>query len=352
MTIGMVTVSASQPGTQGNPIISRSHLEGSFADSLRDDITASLEVAMNAALAGLDAFYLRAAGYTFTRRFTPVSIASGETIALGPGSSFILTSGTASLSAVSGTVVNISTGTTAGTGITLVANQRYFTTEDTFATITATAATLGLVDGFFNTDGTATPPPPPPPVGTLPFTDVPSGAWFREAVEFVFSNNIFSGTSATTFSPNTPMTRGMFVTVLYRLDGQPAVAADGSTFSDVRNPGAFYYNAVVWANTNGIVAGFADGTFRPSTSVTREQMAAIMHRYAEFRGHDLSAPGNAFDMFPDVNNVSGFATEAMRWAVSQEIIRGSGGMLNPRNTATRAEVAQIILNYTVAMGTH
>ena len=357
ITIGVVTVSASPPpGTQGNPLISRSHLEGAFAESLRSDITASLEGAMSAAMSGLEVLYLSALGYQFARRFSPVSVASGETIAIGPGSSFILTSGTASLSVSSGAVINITTGQVAVTGTNLIANQRYFTTEGAFAIITASAAASGLVDGFFNTDGTAAPPPPPPPpppgqTGTLPFTDVPASAWFYNAVEFVFRNNIFSGTTPTTFSPNTPMTRGMFVTVLHRLDGLPDSTA-ASMFSDVRNPSAFYYDAVVWANANGIVTGFADGTFRPNDSVTREQMAAIMHRYAEFRGLDVSAGGSVFDMFPDAVNVSGFAAEAMRWAVSREIIRGSGGMLNPRNTATRAEVAQIILNYTTAMGTH
>jgi len=346
----MVTVSASPAGTQGDPIVSRRHLEGAFSDTLRSDITTSMEGAASTAMSRLDVLYLSAAGYTFTRRFTPVSLASSGTISLGPGSSFILTSGEAWLSVGRGTVVNISTGSISATGTTLVANQRYFSTEDTAVIITARSAATGLVDGFFNTDGVATPPPPPDPSNILPFSDVPTTAWFRNAVEFVFHNDIFTGTTPTTFSPNTPMTRGMFVTVLHRLDGRPDAGSEsGNMFSDVTHPSTFYFDAVMWANTNGIVTGFADGTFRPNASVTREQMAAIMYRYAEFSGEDMSAASSTFDAFPDVNTVSGFATDAMRWAVSWEIIRGSGGMLNPRNTATRAEVAQIILNYTQAI---
>ena len=145
------------------------------------------------------------------------------------------------------------------------------------------------------------------------------------------------------------MTRGMFVTVLYRLDGQPAVGPGGA-FSDVGNPSAFYFDPVTWASGNGIVSGFTDGTFRPSAAITREQMAAIMHRYATFKGRDMSMPGTVFDTFPDRGEVSEFAALAMRWAVSWEIIRGSGGNLLPRNTATRAEVAQIIFNYCENIG--
>ena len=181
------------------------------------------------------------------------------------------------------------------------------------------------------------------------FTDVKPSDWYYEAVSYAASNGLVSGTSPTTFSPHAPMTRGMFVTVLHRLGGRPAVGAGGA-FSYVTNPSAYYYNAVTWANTNGIVRGYEDGTFQPDKSVTREEMAVIMHRYAAFKQLDTSAPDNVLGTFPDNGRVSAFAAEATRWAVSKEIIRGSGGSLLPQNTATRAEVAQIVFNYCEKVG--
>ena len=160
---------------------------------------------------------------------------------------------------------------------------------------------------------------------------------------------MFTGTSATAFSPNMPMTRAMFVTVLYRMDGRPATGAGGG-FSDVRNPSQYYYNAVIWASANDIVTGNTDGTFQPDIHVTREQMAAIMYRYATYKGRNLSTSGTLFDTFPDRNAISGYAAHAMRWTVSHEVIRGSGGKLLPQSTATRAEVAQIIYNYCEKIG--
>jgi len=141
----------------------------------------------------------------------------------------------------------------------------------------------------------------------------------------------------------------MFVTVLYRLDGRPSVGTGGD-FSDVGNPAAFYYDAVTWASGNSIVRGYEDGTFQPNRSVTREEMAVIMHRYASFKNKDVSASGDVLGSFSDNDIVSAFAVDALRWAVAKEIIRGSGGRLLPRNTATRAEVAQIIFNYCEKVG--
>jgi len=220
-------------------------------------------------------------------------------------------------------------------------NQRYFCTENTRAVITAVSAATGMVDGYYFVGGAV--------VTSLPFTDVSASAWFYPAIEFVFTNELFSGMTATTFAPNASMTRGMFVTVLYRLDGSPAVGA-GGTFSDVTNPARFYYDAVTWANANGIVRGYADGRFQPDRSVTREEMAVIMHRYAEHKGREITVSGDVLGTFLDNGEVSVFAIDALSWAVSLEIIRGSGGRLLPGNTATRAEVAQIIFNYCEKVG--
>jgi len=339
----MATVSASTPGSSEDPLISRSYLEGAFSTAAKNEITNTLGSAADRAINRLDEVYRDNIGYDFAPRFTRVSLSSGGSVALSAGASFILLSGSASLAVSSGTVINISTGREVSSGSQLTRNQRYFCAEETRAVITASAAAVGHVDGFYFLEGTTAQPRP------IPFIDVSTTAWYFPAVEFVYKNELFSGTSATTFAPATSMTRGMFVTVLHRLDGKPSAGA-GGTFSDVKNPSLFYYDAVTWANANGIVRGYTDNTFRPDRLVTREEMAVFMHRYAAYKGRNMTTPGNAYNSFSDRGNVSTFAVDAMRWSVSWEVIRGSGGRLLPQNTASRAEVAQIILNYCEKVG--
>jgi len=340
----MVTASAATVGSSADPLITRSYLDGAFASALKSEITVTLSDATDKAIGKLDDIYKKHVGYTFAPRFTKISLAQGDTVSLSTGSSFILLSGSASLNVTGGTVINVSTGGEAASGSRLAQYQRYFCTENTTARITASSATTGQVDGYYLVGGGVDAPAP-----HLPFADVPGGAWFFKAIDYVYENELFTGTSATTFSPNSPMTRAMFVTVLHRLDGRPSTAS-GEGFSDVSNPSQYYYGAVRWANANKIVTGYTDGTFHPDVHVTREQMAAIMYRYATYKGRDQSVTGTVFDTFPDRTQVSGYAAHAMRWSVTWEIIRGSDGKLLPQNTATRAEVAQIVYNYCQNVG--
>jgi len=343
MLLYMATVSASSPGSSADPLITQSYLEGRFSTTLRADVSKSLGGAADSAINKLDEVYRDYVGYDFAPRFTPVTLTSGGTLFLASGASFILLSGSASLAVSSGTVINISTGSEVKSGSQLTRNQRYFCTEETRAAVTASSAARGHVDGYYFTQGATVAPRP------LPFVDVPTNAWFFPAIEFVYKNELFSGTGAATFSPGSSMTRGMFVTVLYRLHGSPDVVKD-ETFSDVVNPALYYYNAVIWASSLEIVKGYADGTFKPERSVTREEMAVFMHRYASSKTRNMSVSGDLYDSFTDKGAVSAFAVDAMRWAVSREVIRGSGGKLNPQSTATRAEVAQIIFNYCEKIG--
>jgi hypothetical protein len=137
----------------------------------------------------------------------------------------------------------------------------------------------------------------------------------------------------------------MFVTVLYRLAGMPPVA-DAGEFLDAADPSQYYYGAVGWANGNSIVTGYDDGRFQPSANISREQMAVIMHRYATYKNIDTAVgDAPAYDQFPDRGSVSPYASEALRWASAKGIINGSDGNLLPGASATRAQVAQIILNF-------
>lgn len=175
--------------------------------------------------------------------------------------------------------------------------------------------------------------------GTLPFTDVRESDWFYDDVVFAYENGLFSGTSDTTFSPNTSMTRAMLVTVLYRLEGQPAVNGR-SGFSDVQYNG-YYEDAVTWAADNGIVNGISTSTFSPNANVTREQMAAILYRYAQYKKYNTAA-SSSLNSFSDHASVSGYAVMPLQWAVAEKLINGSAGKLMPTGNATRAQVAAIL----------
>ena len=175
--------------------------------------------------------------------------------------------------------------------------------------------------------------------GKLPFTDVRESDWFYDDVVFAYENGLFSGTSDTTFSPNTSMTRAMLVTVLYRLEGQPAVNGR-SGFSDVQYNG-YYEDAVTWAADNGIVNGTSTSTFSPNVNVTREQMAAILYRYAQYKKYNTAA-SSSLNGFTDQASVSGYATASLEWAVAEKLVNGSAGKLMPTGNATRAQVAAIL----------
>ena len=175
--------------------------------------------------------------------------------------------------------------------------------------------------------------------GTLPFTDVLESDWFYDDVVFAYENGLFAGTSDTTFSPNTSMTRAMLVTVLYRLEGQPAVSGR-SGFSDVQYNG-YYEDAVTWAADNGIVNGTSTTTFSPNANVTREQMAAILYRYAQYKQYNTTA-SSSLNSFSDHTSVSSYAVASLQWSVAEKLVNGSNGKLMPTGNATRAQVAAIL----------
>lgn len=200
-----------------------------------------------------------------------------------------------------------------------------FTMPDSHVTVTAT---------FIKADSETE------PVG--PFTDVNTDDWFAEAVQYVLDNEIMNGTSATTFGPNTTTTRGMIVTILYRLEGEPDAAA--SSFTDVAS-NMYYADAINWAAANGIVNGVSEISFAPDNQITREQMAAILYRYAQFKGYDVTA-SNDLSSYTDASQISEYATTAMQWANAEELITGrTSTTLAPQGTATRAEVATILMRF-------
>ena len=183
----------------------------------------------------------------------------------------------------------------------------------------------------------------PEPEG-LPFTDVTSGDWFYDAVAYVYDKGMMEGTTDTTFAPTMNLTRSMIAQVLYNLEERPE-APGAAGFTDVA-AGAWYADAVNWAAARGIVKGYDTGAFGPEDSVTREQLAAILYRYAQVKGYDTTQGGMAVREFSDSASISDWAQEAMAWAVNAQVLSGKGnGVLDPQGTATRAEVAQMLMNF-------
>ena len=177
----------------------------------------------------------------------------------------------------------------------------------------------------------------------LPFGDVTVSDWFYDDVRYVYANGIMDGTSSDRFAPNAPLTRAMIVTILYRMDGSPAMSG-ASDFKDV-DSNKWFAKAVAWAAANGIVNGYGSGLFGPTDPVTREQLAAILYRYTAYCKASTTMNGDNLASFTDLSTVSGYALESMNWAVGEKLLKGANSKLDPKANATRAQVAAIIHRY-------
>lgn len=200
------------------------------------------------------------------------------------------------------------------------------------------ASDVEVEAGFVRTE--AEEPPAPDVPGNLPFADVRESDWYRSAVAYVYEQGLMNGITADRFGPDEPTTRGMIVTIFHRLEGSPEAPAPA--FPDVRAD--FYYaQPIAWAEANGIVTGYEDGTFGPEDNITREQLAAILYRFARYKGWDTGA-GVSLDRFPDAARISPYAVQPIAWAVDEGLISGmANGTMSPGGTATRAEAATILM---------
>ena len=195
--------------------------------------------------------------------------------------------------------------------------------------------------GPSNPGGDPSPNPDPDPEPTLPFTDIPADAYYLEAVEYVYELGLCQGTSATTFGPNVATTRAQVVTILYRLAGEPAVTGE-NPFADATAD--WYANAVVWASQNGIINGYSATAFGPEDVISREQLTAILYRYASSAGYDVTASGD-LSGFSDAGSVSSWATDALAWATGAGLIQGSNNLVDPQGSAIRAQLAVILMRF-------
>ena len=205
--------------------------------------------------------------------------------------------------------------------------------SDTVYTFTMPASAVNVGVSYVKADETPS---------ETKFNDVSANDWFASAVDYVTGKGMMNGTADNTFSPKANTTRGMVVTVLYRLENQPSTSA--ASFTDVAS-GAYYANAVAWANANGIVSGYGSGKFGPNDKVTREQLAAILYRYAQYKKYDVSG-ANSLDGYADAQSVSSYAVPALQWANAAGVVTGkSGSKLDPKGNAARAEVAAMLMRF-------
>ena len=174
------------------------------------------------------------------------------------------------------------------------------------------------------------------------YSDVKTNDWFYDSVKYVSENGIMNGITEKEFAPNNNLTRAMFVTVLYRIEGSPETGM--SPFGDVGS-GSWYEKAVSWATENNIVNGVSETEFAPNNNITREQMAAILYRYATYKGKDVTLKGNANTLsFDDTEEISGYAISALQWAVENGLMSGeSPSTINPKNNSTRAQAATVFM---------
>ena len=181
------------------------------------------------------------------------------------------------------------------------------------------------------------------PMKPMSFTDVKNSDWFYEDVKYVYDEGLMNGTGKTKFSPNADLTRAMVVTILYRIENEPG-AGKADMFGDVSG-GQWYTSAVAWAAENGIVNGYSNGNFGPNDPITREQLAAILRNYAQYKGLDVTASGDLAH-YSDAASVSDWAKESVTWAVGENLISGvTDETLAPQACATRAQVAAILQRY-------
>ena len=219
---------------------------------------------------------------------------------------------------------------TDGSGKTISTTKK----SDTVYTFTMPTSDVKVGVTYVKDDSAAVEP-------TTGFTDVADSAWYANAVKYAVDKDMMNGVGNNKFAPDGVTSRGMIVTVLYRLENEPSAAA--ASFTDVAS-GAYYANAVAWASANGIVTGYSNGKFGPNDKITREEFAAILYRYAQYKKYDVSASAS-LDGYTDAQSISSYAVPAVQWACGAGVMNGSNGRLTPKSGVTRAQVAQLLMNF-------
>lgn len=328
-------------GSGEDPLVAKSYLEDTYpsavAKTLQKRAEEGTKTAYEKAVAKLDkageADMKAAENVQAGDAFSAKALNAGDTLTLSQGTGVVVYSGSGTVSA--GSLMDVTSGKTVARNGSVETGHRYIVAD-------ASAAVRMTTAGQFGVQGTAT-VASGGQSGTLPFRDVTNKNWYYDAVAFVYEKGYFSGTAADVFSPNTSMTRAMLATVLHRVSGQKAPGG-GADFSDVP-AGLWYSDGIAWASAHGIVNGMGNGTYCPDRAVTREELVTMLYRYQTDRKGDTSAKGSLAE-YPDGSRVADWARNAMEWAVGAKLVQGRDtGHLDPKGTATRAEVATILQRF-------
>lgn len=331
-------------GSGEDPLVAQSYLESTYPSALAqtlqkrastgtktayDQAAAKLDKAGEADVKAAEKLQGTVSGYV------PKAVKAGDTLTLSQGASMVVYSGTGAVD--QGTLIDVTDGKTVAQKGGVTTGHRYIVTGQSVTVRVDAAGQIGVQGTVSIANGGSQ------GGETLPFTDVKSSDWYYGAVTFVYGKGYFSGTAADTFAPNSSMTRAMLATVLHRASGLEKPGS-GESFADVP-AGQWYSDGIAWASERKIVNGMGNGLYAPDLAVTREQLVTMLYRYQTDRKGNVSAKGSLVG-YPDGNTVADWAKTAMEWAVGAELVKGRDtGYLDPKGTATRAEVATILQRF-------
>ena len=323
-------------------IVSLSYLNGTYIPAVTQQasqvVENQLNETLNHALNELETLSPNGTGSGYSTVLQAKEFQQGDCLALPEGGVFLPVSGTVQV-AHSGAVINVTTGTAVLSGSQLDVGNRYIVAEGTRAefTVISGSAAMGYQGAYTYTAGTG---------AGHPFTDVSSGDWYNTAVAYVYQNRLFAGMGDGTFGPKRMMDRSMVMTVFYHLAGDPEreLNSASATFTDVSSD-QWYAPYVNWGATVGVTGGTGGGRFSPAAQVTREQLVVLLYNFStNYLGMELTERQSLSGMAGG-EEVSVWAREAMAWALASGVISGSDTGLNPGKSATRAEVAAILMNF-------
>lgn len=333
------------PGAAEDPFITLNYLTGTYYPELEQAMLARAQAGTSAVegsalerLSALSGNYLAQTGTnSFSDSFLRLTLARNDTLTLSTGASLQFDEGRVSLELSSGCLIDVTDGSIVTATDTLTSGHRYLVAEDTTCTITAVSDSVYLsVRDKYVLEQTGT--------TYTPFVDVVEADWYAAAVLYAYEESLVNGMTATTFEPGTYMNRAMVATVLSRLAGVQGTAPSAG-FSDVVS-GDWFANGVNWAYSAGIADGFSDGTYRPHEYLTRELLTVFLYRYAtNYLNMDAPCTGD-LSQFTDADLISPDAQDALSWAVGAGLVNGVGNnKVDPQGTVTRAHVVTILYRF-------
>jgi hypothetical protein len=336
-------------GSSNDPLISLEYLTNTFRPSILTQVDKQIDGVYAQSYAAaekkltteVDLYRSQLAGgsgsWSYAPNFALQKRSFGDSVVLRSGSSLLFLEGVASASAQNGEFIDVTNGASAP-NLTMASGNRYLVGEGATVTITVQSdAAILATEGYsqFSVSGQA----------AMPFTDLSRSAWYYASVQYAYQKKLLNGVSSDHFAPGDLVTRAMISTILYRLAGEPGTSGAVGLFKDV-TPGMWYEAGITWGSATGIVTGMGNGIFEPNTYVSREQLAAMLYRYAtKYGGINTSKLGD-LNHFTDCKAISTWANQGLAWAVGSGIMNGdTNGKLNPGGSASRAETATMLQRF-------